>query len=54
MIAPSLSKPNEFNQAEDPARRLLERLGWTFVPRNDLATERGDEREVLLKGRLRV
>ena len=31
---------------------LLERLGWTYVPRNELAAERGDEREVLLKGRL--
>ena len=48
------NKLNEFNQAEDPARRLLERLGWTFVPRVALATERGDEREVLLKGRLRA
>ena len=25
-------KLNEFNHAEDPARRLLERLGWTYVP----------------------
>ena len=48
------AKHNEYNHAEDPARRLLERLGWTYVPRNDLAAERGNEREVLLKGRLRV
>ena len=47
------SKLNEFNHAEDPARRLLERLGWAYVPREALAAERGDEREVLLKGRLR-
>ena len=47
------AKLNEFNHAEDPARRLLERLGWTYVPREELAPERGDEREVLLKGRLR-
>ena len=45
---------NEFNHAEDPARRLLERLGWTYVPREELSVERGDEREVLLKGRLRA
>ena len=47
-------KLNEFNHAEDPARRLLERLGWTYVPREALAAERGGEREVLLKGRLRA
>ena len=48
------SKVSEFNNAEDPARRLLERLGWTYVPRDSLAAERGGEREVLLKGRLRA
>ena len=47
------AKLNEFNHAEDPARQLLERLGWTYVPREALAAERGNEREVLLKGRLR-
>ena len=44
---------NELNHAEEPARRLLENLGWTYVPRESLSQERGDEREVLLKGRLR-
>ena len=24
---------NEYSQAEEPARVLLERLGWTYVPR---------------------
>ena len=48
------NKLNEFNHAEDPARRLLERLGWTYVPRESLAAERGGEREVLLKRRLRT
>ena len=48
----SANKLNEFNHAEEPARELLERLGWTFVPREALAAERGDEREVLLRGRL--
>ena len=47
------AKLNEYNHAEEPARTLLERLGWTYVPRDALAAERGDEREVLLKGRLR-
>ena len=50
MITPA--KLNEYNHAEEPARVLLERLGWTYVPRNELAAERGDEREVLLRGRL--
>ena len=45
---------NEFHHAEDPARQLLGRLGWTYVPRKALAAERSDEREVLLKGRLRA
>ena len=45
---------NEFNHAEDPARRLLEPLGWAYAPREALAAERGGEREVLLKGRLRA
>ena len=44
---------NELNHAEEPARLLLQRLGWTYVPRESMAQERGDEREVLLKGRLR-
>ena len=52
MITPA--KLNEFNHAEDPARDLLERLGWAYVPRVALAAERGGERDVLLKGRLRA
>ena len=53
MNTQSASKLNEYNHAEEPARVLLERLGWTYVPRETLAEERGNEREVLLKGRLR-
>ena len=49
----SPTKLNEYNHAENPARELLEKLGWTYVPREALAPERRDEREVLLKGRLR-
>ena len=48
------SKLNEYNHAEEPARVLLERLGWTYVPREALAAERGNEREVLLRGRLKA
>ena len=44
------SKLNEHNHAEEPARVLLERLGWTFVPRDVLAAEHGAQRDVLLKG----
>ena len=50
----SPSKLNEYHHAEEPARLLLERLGWTYVPRETLAVERGGEREVLLKGRLKA
>ena len=53
MITPNSAKLNEYNHAEEPARVLLERLGWTYVPREALAAERSDDREVLLKGRLR-
>ena len=28
---PTPNKLNEFNHAEDPARQLLERLGWTYA-----------------------
>ena len=35
---------NKFNHAEDPARQLLERLGWTYAPREALAAERGSLR----------
>ena len=48
----SPGKLNELNLAENPARELLERLGWTYVPREELAAERDDERDVLLYGRL--
>ena len=47
------NKLNEFHHAEDPARQLLERLGWTYAPREALAADRGGEREVLLDGILR-
>ena len=48
------NKLNEFNHAEDPARRLLEQLGWVYVPAETLAAERANEREVLLGDRLRA
>ena len=44
------SKLNEFHHAEEPALPLLERLRWTYVPRDRLAVERCGEREVVLKG----
>ena len=47
------AKLDEFHQAENPARELLERLGWTYVAREALSADRGDQREVLLKERLR-
>src|SRR3989304_5220798 len=49
----SADKINELNQAEEPAKELLRRLGYTYVPREVLAAERNNEREVLLKARLK-
>ena len=37
----SPAKLNELNSAENPAHKLLERLGYTYVPREALAAERG-------------
>ena len=48
------SKLNEINHAEEPARALLEQIGWIYVPRDVLAKERGDQRDVLLRGRLKA
>ena len=50
----SPARLNEFNHGEEPARKLLERLGWMYVPREALSAERGEEREVLLKRRLKA
>lgn len=44
---------DEFSLAEEPARVLLEGLGWSFMSSDVLAEERQSEREVLLKARLR-
>ena len=38
MTTPSALK--EYNWAEEPARALLERLGWPYVLREALAAER--------------
>ena len=35
------AKLNELNHAEEPEGRLVEGLGWTYVPREALAAERG-------------
>ena len=42
-------RPNKLHHAEYPARRLLERLGWTYAPRQALAAKGWDERDVLLR-----
>ena len=46
-------KLNEYYLAEAPARELLERLGWLYLSKEQLAPERSGDREVLLKGHLR-
>ena len=46
----SADKLDELSHAENPAWALLKKLDWTYVPREILAVERDDEREVLLRG----
>ena len=50
---PRVARLTELEQAETPARELLEQLGWAYVTSSELRGERGDEREVLLRGQLR-
>ena len=45
-------RTDELTAAEEPARRLLERLGWAYLPAGELHAERQSEREVLLRTRL--
>ena len=40
------AKLNEYNHAEEPARLLLEQLGWTYVPRAALASAAMSERSL--------
>ena len=44
------AKVNEYSQSEEPARILLEQLGWTYVKREGLAAERSGERDDCLLG----
>ena len=48
------TKLDEFSHAENPARRLLEQLGWIYVHRDKLASDRPSQRELLLQGRLKA
>ena len=41
-----LVKLDEYNNAEEPARELLKRLGWTYLPCEVLSPEREDERNI--------
>ena len=43
---------NELHLAEDPAVQLLESLGYTYVPPEDLEPERASLKETVLAGRL--
>jgi type I restriction enzyme R subunit len=45
-------QPDELTFAENPARDLLVALGWSYISREELAHERSNEREVILKDRL--
>ena len=44
---------NELTQAEYPAHKLLEQMGWLYVTASDIKQERQDQQAVLLKGQLR-
>ncbi len=39
------AKLNALHHVENPARELLEKLGWTYVPPETLAAEHGGEHE---------
>ena len=47
-------KLNEYNHAEEPARVLLERLGWTYVPIEVLRSMKASASDALLSRRVRV
>lgn len=51
-MADNHQKSNEQGLAETPARELLTKLGYQYIPRQQLAGERNDERELLLRDRL--
>lgn len=53
-MAVQYDRITEANEAEEPAKELLRRLGYLYVPRDVLWRERDDGRGVLLKGRLRL
>ena len=50
----SPAKLNEFNHAEEPARVPLERLGWTYVPREVLRSMKASASDALLSVQVRV
>ena len=54
MHTPNSVKLNEYNHAEEPARVLLERLGWTYVPWEALQLLKASAADALLTGRVRV
>ena len=43
---------DELHLAESPAVELLESLGYTYIPPEDLETERASPKETILIGRL--
>jgi type I restriction enzyme R subunit len=53
-MAVQYQRITEANEAEEPAKELLRKLGYVYVPRDLLWRERDDGREVLLKARLRL
>lgn len=45
---------NELDHVEKPTRMILIQLGWAYLSNSELAKEKQDQREVLLRSRLRT
>ena len=50
----TLAELNEYNHAEGPARVLLERVDWTFVPREVLRSMKASTSDALVTGQVRI
>ena len=53
-MTPKTTGWDELHLAENPAVELLQSLGYTYVPPEDLERERASFKETILAARLRV
>ena len=51
-MTPKTTGWDELHLAENPAVELLQSLGYTYVPPEDLERERASSKETILTGRL--